>query len=243
MMSSGIIRLMARKRAGNGVAIGKRLKPILEERNIGMNELDRVIGQTSGWTTRLLGGTKPRPDMTLIFGIAQHLRINFQWLAFGLGDPALPAGTSGTVEEEMLRMSLDGVPKESVRPPPDPWQQAMDVLGERISSAAYKQARKKNKGRALSAYECQRELLSYTVDSAPRCSIGWKEVPHEVSWYRPRRRNARSAQRRPRRRVQSLRQVHGEALRRHTPHARGDGPPVHVDPRSAPRRRGDAGVL
>ncbi len=158
-MSDGIIVTMTRRRGGIGIAAGKRLGPLLKERGIGVNELDRAVGQKSGYTTRLVRGKKPVPDTDIIRRMAEYLHVSFFWLAFGQGprDAAAPPDTS--TEQQLLEASLSGsVPIEVVRQV-DPWQRAVDFADHEISSAAIALARKRVEGRELSWRACFAEML------------------------------------------------------------------------------------
>lgn len=60
----------------------------MEKLGIGFNELDRAIGQSSGYTTRLVAGKKKRPDPVILSKIAKELGVTSDWLSTGEGDPA-----------------------------------------------------------------------------------------------------------------------------------------------------------
>ncbi|WP_394825010.1 helix-turn-helix domain-containing protein [Pendulispora albinea] len=69
------------------MSIGGRVKEALERAGIGYNQLDRAIGQSSGYTTRLVSGEKKRPDPTILARIANELGVSITWLIDGSGSP------------------------------------------------------------------------------------------------------------------------------------------------------------
>lgn len=72
---------------GGTMEIGDRLRVLLDVRDIGYNHLDRQVAQGSGYTSRLVRNEKKRPDMNIIRRIAEELEVDFEWLAFGRGQP------------------------------------------------------------------------------------------------------------------------------------------------------------
>lgn len=62
---------------------------------MGFNELDRAIGQGSGYTTRLVAGKKKRPDPTILHKMAEALGVHYEWLVTGQGDPG-PSGPASS---------------------------------------------------------------------------------------------------------------------------------------------------
>ncbi len=75
--------------------LGDRVRLLLEQRGLGFNELDRKIGQGSGYTTRLVHGKKKRPDPAILQRIATELGVSLEWLLGGSeeGDGTAPAVT------------------------------------------------------------------------------------------------------------------------------------------------------
>lgn len=67
--------------------IGERVRGLLEQKGTGFNELDRAIGQGSGYTTRLVAGKKKRPDPAILHKIAEVLGVGYEWLVTGKGEP------------------------------------------------------------------------------------------------------------------------------------------------------------
>lgn len=74
--------------------MGERVRARMETLGIGFNELDRAIGQGSGYTTRLVAGKKKRPDPVILAKIAKELGVTTDWLSTGEGQS--PDGTPPT---------------------------------------------------------------------------------------------------------------------------------------------------
>jgi hypothetical protein len=72
--------------------LGERLLYAIQLRDIGFNELDRAIGQGSGYTSRLVRDLKERPDVFLINKIARELHVDFEWLVSGRGPVPVAEG-------------------------------------------------------------------------------------------------------------------------------------------------------
>lgn len=80
--------------------LGARVKELREAAGLKMNELDRMIGQGSGYTTRLESGEKKNPQLHVLDAYARELKVNIRWLVTGKGSrvpntnlvPSPPAG-------------------------------------------------------------------------------------------------------------------------------------------------------
>lgn len=65
--------------------MGERLKLAREQRGLGCNEVDRAIGQGSGYTSPLERGEKARPAVDVLLQIAKVLDVRPAWLFFDDG--------------------------------------------------------------------------------------------------------------------------------------------------------------
>lgn len=64
--------------------VGARVLRAMEARKIGHNELDRALGYSEGYTSRLTHSTRqPRADT--LTALAEALRVDLVWLATGKG--------------------------------------------------------------------------------------------------------------------------------------------------------------
>jgi transcriptional regulator with XRE-family HTH domain len=66
-------------------ALGDRIRTAREKAGLGMNELDRAIGQGSGYTSPLEKGEKASPDYRIIADIAKILTVRLEWILTGTG--------------------------------------------------------------------------------------------------------------------------------------------------------------
>lgn len=78
--------------------LADRWKEAREAAGLRMNELDRLIGQRSGYTTRLEKGEKLEPAVGIVAAAAREMRVSLAWLVDGEGpmvrsadSPDLPA--------------------------------------------------------------------------------------------------------------------------------------------------------
>lgn len=109
----------------------------MEALGVGFNELDRTIGQGSGYTTRLVAGKKKRPDPAILEKIAQALGVTIGWIVSGEGDTPTPppppvsqvreTEVSNDVIDELLAQAWD----PEVHGPAD-----ARVVGEALRSQA-----------------------------------------------------------------------------------------------------------
>jgi transcriptional regulator with XRE-family HTH domain len=65
--------------------LGQRWKEAREAAGFGMNELDRLIGQRSGYTSRVEADGKPEITMYVVDRAARVLGVRLDWLATGDG--------------------------------------------------------------------------------------------------------------------------------------------------------------
>jgi len=65
--------------------LAERWKIARERAGLGYNELDRLIGQTSGYSSPLERGTKPTPSVKVMADAAKVLNVSLDWLATGEG--------------------------------------------------------------------------------------------------------------------------------------------------------------
>lgn len=65
------------------MSLASRVKEARQLRGIGMNELDRLVGQSSGYTTRLESGSKKMPSAEVMNRLASALRVHLSWLLTG----------------------------------------------------------------------------------------------------------------------------------------------------------------
>lgn len=81
----------------------------MEILRLGFNELDRAIGQTSGYTTRLVAGKKKRPDPTILGKIAQVLGVSVDWIVSGedTATPPVPPVSETRVVEDAVNDLLN----------------------------------------------------------------------------------------------------------------------------------------
>jgi len=63
-------------------AVGRRVKELREKMGLGVNELDRMVGQ-NGFTSRLENGEKKRPNLFVMLRVADVLGADVRWLATG----------------------------------------------------------------------------------------------------------------------------------------------------------------
>ncbi len=83
--------------------LADRVREARLEAGLGMNELDRRIGQPhGGYTTRLEAGEKKRPDPAVLNKIADALNVRLEWLLSGdlpkrEGSPQPRTSNGGTV--------------------------------------------------------------------------------------------------------------------------------------------------
>lgn len=66
-------------------SLPQRWKQAREMRGLSMNELDRQIGQSSGFSTRVESGEKPGITMAIVAKAAEVLAVSLEWLVNGTG--------------------------------------------------------------------------------------------------------------------------------------------------------------
>lgn len=74
--------------------LSQRWKLAREAAGLGSNELDRAIGQGSGYTSPLEAGTKASPNLEIVARAATAMKVSPAWLAFGEG-PMRSTETTG----------------------------------------------------------------------------------------------------------------------------------------------------
>jgi hypothetical protein len=90
-----IQRMRAERSRKRQAAIVMRIAFAMKMRELGANELDRMMGQGIGQTSRLTTGKRPRPvSYDTLLEYAAALRIRFEWLAEGTGLMEEPANES-----------------------------------------------------------------------------------------------------------------------------------------------------
>lgn len=122
--------------------LGERLTHAMALRGLKKNELDRKIGQGSGYTTRLARNLKKRPDPDILRRVADELKVSFEWLVFGRGEMTDTTPTE-TGLSEMLRASLEGVEE----PGPNNFERAAMYWGPSVPKEALATVRKRAAGR------------------------------------------------------------------------------------------------
>jgi transcriptional regulator with XRE-family HTH domain len=70
--------------------LGERVTYALRLRGMNQIELDRAIGSSSGYVSRLARDQRERPDAILLQRAALALRVSSDWLIAGIGDLPLP---------------------------------------------------------------------------------------------------------------------------------------------------------
>lgn len=87
MIPSGIIEHVE--------TVGDRIRTARLAANLGNNELDKAIGRSSGFTSRLETGARTAPRTEALKAIAEATKVSFEWLAFGKGEmqPTMPTRT------------------------------------------------------------------------------------------------------------------------------------------------------
>jgi transcriptional regulator with XRE-family HTH domain len=66
--------------------IAGRVRSAMQKRSLDTNELDRLAGLGSGYTSRLLNLRKKRPGPRTLAALASALRVDYRWLVTGVGE-------------------------------------------------------------------------------------------------------------------------------------------------------------
>lgn len=85
--------------------LGQRWRIAREALNLGMNELDRKLGQGSGYTSRVEKDEKPEIAMYIVDRAAKELSVSLDWLVRGEGEgPSLagPIHPSASLEDSVV---------------------------------------------------------------------------------------------------------------------------------------------
>ena len=96
--------------------LGERWREAREDAGLGVNELDRLLGQTSGVTSRVEADAKPQVTMVMVDRAARVLRVRLDWLVRGEGPKRAP----DSEPKEPLPPSKPRRAASSKRKPPKP---------------------------------------------------------------------------------------------------------------------------
>jgi transcriptional regulator with XRE-family HTH domain len=66
--------------------LGERITLLMKEKGLGVNELDRLVEQNTGYTSLLSRDKKKRPDATILQKYAEVLGVDYTWLVSGKGE-------------------------------------------------------------------------------------------------------------------------------------------------------------
>lgn len=117
--------------------MGARIVERLRALNLSCNELDRRIGQTSGYTSPLIRGKKPGAQHAILGKMATELGVTLDWLLYGdRSGGRAEVGAMGTLIDTGVRYSAVKYPNLEIavaffkgRKTWEPWVLAMARAG------------------------------------------------------------------------------------------------------------------